>query len=62
MDGFELLQEVKRLGLDMPVYVVSAYESSDFKNKAHSLGAARFLSKPVDFNALGEALRSDLSL
>jgi Response regulator containing CheY-like receiver, AAA-type ATPase, and DNA-binding domains len=61
MDGFELLQEVKKLQKTMPIYVVSAYESTDFKSKAQSLGAARFLSKPVDFNALGEALRSDLN-
>jgi two-component system response regulator YesN len=41
---------------------VSAYESSEFRNRAEQLGAQRFLSKPVDFNALGEALKADLNL
>jgi YesN/AraC family two-component response regulator len=62
MDGFELLQEVQKLNKSTPVYVVSAYESNEFKHKAQNLGAARFLSKPVDFSALGEALKSDLNI
>lgn len=62
MDGFELLQEIQKLHKDIPVYVVSAYESSEYKNRARSLGAKRFLSKPVDFNQLGEAFKNDLNL
>lgn len=62
MDGFELLKEVKSMHLNVPFYMVSAYESSEFRNKAESLGATRFLSKPVDFNRLGEAVRQDLKL
>ncbi|MEK2689269.1 response regulator [Bdellovibrio sp. GT3] len=62
MDGFELLQEVRKSNTTLPFYVVSAYESSEFRNRAEQLGAQRFLSKPVDFHALGEALKSDLNL
>lgn len=62
MDGFELLKEIKRINHDLPVYMVSAYESSEYKNRAKDLGAKRFLSKPVDFSLLGEALKSDLNL
>lgn len=62
MDGFELLQAVKGLHIKVPFYMVSAYESSEFRNKAESLGATRFLSKPVDFNRLGDAVRLDLKL
>lgn len=62
MDGFELLQEVRKFDKDLPFYVVSAYESTEFRTKAENLGAQRFLSKPVDFNALNEALRTDLNL
>lgn len=62
MDGFELLQEVRKLNGTLPFYVVSAYESNEFRAKAESLGAQRFLSKPVDFNALNEALKADLDL
>ena len=62
MDGFELLKEVHGMELHMPFYMVSAYESSEFRTKAESLGATRFLSKPVDFHRLGEAVRQDLNL
>lgn len=62
MDGFELLQEVKARQINAPFYMISAYESSEFRNKAESLGATRFLSKPVDFSNLGDAVRQDLKL
>lgn len=62
MDGFELLQEVRKMHPTLLFYVVSAYESSEFRSRAEQLGAQRFLSKPVDFHTLGEALKSDLNL
>lgn len=62
MDGFELLRAVRAFNKDVPFYMVSAYESSEFRNKAESLGAQRFISKPVDFGNLGDLLRHDLSL
>lgn len=62
MNGFELLQAVHNLNMHVPFYMVSAYESSEFRNKAASLGATRFLSKPVDFGRLGDAVREDLHL
>ncbi|WP_295904440.1 response regulator [uncultured Bdellovibrio sp.] len=62
MDGFELLQKVHEMNAKIPFYMVSAYESPEFRLKADSLGATRFLSKPVDFHLLGDMLRKDLSL
>lgn len=62
MDGFELLQKVQGMNSKIPFYMVSAYESPEFRVKADSLGATRFLSKPVDFHLLGDMLRKDLSL
>lgn len=62
MDGFELLQKVHSMNSRIPFYMVSAYESPEFRLKANSLGATRFLSKPVDFNLLGDMLKKDLSI
>ncbi|WII72666.1 response regulator [Bdellovibrio sp. 22V] len=62
MDGFELLQKVHEKNSQIPFYMVSAYESPEFRLKAENLGATRFLSKPVDFHLLGDMLRTDLSL
>ena len=62
MDGFEFLQKMTAEHSEIPVYMVSAYESPDFREKADRLGATRFLSKPVDFHLLGELVKTDLAL
>ncbi|AHI07218.1 hypothetical protein BDW_13590 [Bdellovibrio bacteriovorus W] len=62
MDGFSLLKQIRALSPQLPVYMVSAYESADFRQKALQLGASRFLSKPVDFTALRQMLLTDLQI
>lgn len=62
MDGFSLLKQIRALNPQLPVYMVSAYESADFRQKALQLGASRFLSKPVDFTALRQMLLTDLQI
>lgn len=61
MDGFELLSQIRQLKKEIPVYIVSAYESLEYRTKAESLGAKRFISKPVDFRALGDMLKEDFN-
>ncbi len=61
MDGFELLSQIRRLKKEIPVYIVSAYESLEYRSKAEALGAKRFISKPVDFRALGDMLKEDFN-
>lgn len=60
MDGFELLGKVHKQFPHIPVYMISAYESSDFRNKAEQMGAAQFLSKPVDFSRLFNCIQSEI--
>jgi two-component system response regulator YesN len=62
MDGFELLQKVHAINPEIPVYMVSAYESSEFRTKAAQLGASHFLSKPVDFHMLSSLFKKELNL
>lgn len=62
MDGFELLKQLRADHPEIPVYMVSAYESPEFRTKADKLGALRFLSKPVDFHLLGDLLSKDLDV
>lgn len=57
MDGLSLLAEVKRMRPDMPVMMVTAYGDEERRRKAASLGAADFLTKPVDFDDLKNRLR-----
>jgi CheY-like chemotaxis protein len=57
MDGLTLLGEVKRRFPDLPVMVITAYGDDERRRRADDLGAADFLSKPVDFDRLKAQLR-----
>jgi DNA-binding NtrC family response regulator len=57
MDGLGLLREIKRQQPALPVIIVTAYGDEDRRRLAAQLGAADFLTKPVDFDQLKEQLR-----
>jgi CheY-like chemotaxis protein len=57
MDGLTLLGEVKRLHPDLPVIMVTAYGDDERRRRASELGAAEFVTKPVDFDRLKGQLR-----
>jgi CheY-like chemotaxis protein len=52
MDGLDLLAQVKRYYPELPVMMVTAYGDDERRRRAKELGAAEFLSKPVDFDLL----------
>jgi CheY-like chemotaxis protein len=57
MDGLTLLGEVRKRFPDLPVMMITAYGDDERRRRADDLGAADFLSKPVDFDRLKEQLR-----
>jgi CheY-like chemotaxis protein len=57
MDGLTLLGEVKRRFPALPVMMITAYGDDERRRRADDLGAADFLSKPVDFDRLKAQLR-----
>jgi len=57
MDGLALLGEIKRRFRDLPVMMITAYGDDERRRRADDLGAADFLSKPIDFDRLKEQLR-----
>jgi CheY-like chemotaxis protein len=57
MDGLELLGEIKQRRPDLPVMMVTAYGDDERRRRAAELGAAEFITKPVDFDQLKEQLR-----
>ena len=57
MDGLDLLGEVKRRHPELPVMMVTAYGDDERRRRAKELGAAEFLSKPIDFDRLRVRLR-----
>lgn len=58
MNGFQLLEQVKKKYLKPPpvVMMITAYGDSENHRIAKELGADDFLTKPVDFTALKEKL------
>lgn len=57
MDGLQLLGEIKQRRPDLPVMMVTAYSDDERRQRVTALGAAQFLPKPVDFDALKAQLR-----
>jgi DNA-binding NtrC family response regulator len=52
MSGLDLLPEVKARRPDLPVFMISAYGDGNTMAAALARGAARFMTKPVDFPRL----------
>ncbi len=48
MDGFTLLQNIRKLGFQFPVIILTANQSFDAKRTGFSKGTDDFLTKPVD--------------
>jgi CheY-like chemotaxis protein len=57
MDGLTLLGEIKKRFPELPVMMVTAYGDDERRRRADDLGAADFLTKPVDFDRLKAQLR-----
>ena len=57
MDGLDLLGEIKQRYPELPVMMVTAYGDDERRRRAAELGAAEFLTKPVDFDLLRVRLR-----
>ena len=60
MDRLELLRQIKTQRPDLPVMMVTAYGDDERRRLAGEYGAAKFITKPIDFDFLKTQLR-DLS-
>lgn len=56
MDGFELAGRLVQKGITIPVIAVSARDDEEVRRRAHEMGARFFLRKPVDDQALLDAI------
>jgi CheY-like chemotaxis protein len=57
MDGLELLRAVKERRPELPVMMVTAYGDDERRYRARTLGAAEFITKPIDFDTLKAQLQ-----
>ena len=56
LDGIHLVREARNLQPDLAVLIFSGYGKFEYAQSAISLGVTEYLLKPVDANALREAL------
>jgi DNA-binding NtrC family response regulator len=62
MDGFEVLQELKRRRPDLPVIVITAYDDMETAIEAIRLGAVDHLGKPLDLVELREVIQKAVEM
>ncbi|MFZ4859222.1 MAG: response regulator [Desulfuromonadaceae bacterium] len=48
MDGLSMLQEIRTVDTEVPVIILSAFESSDYLKQSIDLGVCGYVFKPVD--------------
>ena len=62
IDGYTLLEQIKQVSKwqYIPVIVVSALAFRADQQRALSLGASRYFVKPVNLNALRQAIQDEL--
>ena len=62
MDGFALLEIVKKKFPVIEIYMITAYESKDYINRIEQLGADKFFAKPLDFKKLKNEMVETFSI
>jgi DNA-binding NtrC family response regulator len=60
MNGLNLLSYIQQLGWELPTVVITAFGDDETRELAHRFGARAILDKPVDLDALDDAVRSAL--
>jgi FixJ family two-component response regulator len=56
MDGFDLMEQLISKGIHIPIICVTAFDDVKSRERARELGAAAYFTKPVDDQALIDAI------
>jgi YesN/AraC family two-component response regulator len=57
-DGLDVLRQIKSISPDTEVFVITGHGDRDLKERAMTLNASAFFNKPLDTDALDEALQA----
>lgn len=57
MNGIELQQRLKQIGVSLPVVMITGHDEPGTQARCLAAGASRYLKKPLDEQALLEAIR-----
>ncbi len=56
LTGFDVQEKLASMGIRIPVITVSAFDDAETRERARGLGAVAFFRKPVDGQALIDAI------
>jgi signal transduction histidine kinase len=56
LDGLAMVEEIRRLDVDVPIVVTTAFEHVDYLRRSIEAGVDKFVTKPVDVDRLEAAL------
>ena len=62
MTGFDVLTRMQEAGARVPVIIITGYDSPESRDRAMAAGASMYLCKPVNDEALLDAIAGVLSL
>jgi len=57
MNGFELMEKLLSTGIYVPFICVTAFDDAESRERALELGATAYFTKPVDDQALIDAIK-----
>jgi diguanylate cyclase (GGDEF)-like protein len=60
MDGLVMSQKIRDLNRDVPIIITSAYNDTDFLNRAIELGVSGYITKPINLAKMIETLEKSL--
>jgi len=61
LSGLELQQQLTKRGIKIPVIFITAFDSKEIRQQAKEAGAAGYLQKPVDDQALLDTIHWAIS-
>lgn len=61
MNGIEVIRQIRRLGDDTPIIILTAYEWSDIEGEAKAAGVTAFCAKPLFMSDIRDTLMTAIS-
>jgi len=62
LSGIEISKIIQDSGRAVPVFLVSGYDESDYRNSIRELGIRRFLTKPLDYLEVIKLIAQELGI
>jgi CheY-like chemotaxis protein len=56
MNGFDLMKKLRAKCIQIPIICVTAFDAAESREQAQELGASAYFTKPVDDQALIDAI------